>query len=344
MNTAVGSSSSSLTRRERKHRRAVGVGLATLVFLALGPLAFEHLLARPEMWNWAGDHFGSFCLIALHLLLQPVHYTFHGLLAAGVVYAVWDRWRAWRLLRSVLAPIDHLARVPTAEDAFGTAARTAGVDRSRIRVVSELPNPAFTVGAVRPRIYVAREVAEYLSPDELAAVLAHEAAHVARRDPLRFSLLRFVSSMLFWLPALARLADDAFEDAEVQADDTAARGRPLVLASAILRLAEWPLSPRFAAVTVNLHGRDLLDRRVKRLAGIEVPVESRLTRRSITWAAVAVVLLWGSSAVVAHPLPGAEHSHCDHHPAGVLSHLFCAGILARNMGDDCPHISSHHHT
>ena len=71
-------------------------------------------------------------------------------------------------------------------------------------VVSGLPNPAFTVGWFHPMVYVAAELAEWLTSDELAAVLAHERAHLGRRDPLRLSVLRFLGRTLFWLPALHR--------------------------------------------------------------------------------------------------------------------------------------------
>ena len=107
-----------------------------------------------------------------------------------------------------------------------------------MRVVSGLPTPAFTVGWLRPRVYVDAALAGLLTADELAAVLAHEEAHVARRDPLRLSALRFLACTLFFLPALRRLAADAADEAEIAADDRAAglagAGAPLALASAIV--------------------------------------------------------------------------------------------------------------
>ena len=108
-------------------------------------------------------------------------------------------------------------------------------------------------------------------PDaELNAVLAHEQAHVVRRDPLRLAALRFLACTLFWLPALRRLADDVTDEAEIAADDIAAGDQPLVLASAILRVASWRdlrAGPLGAIGATGFTCRDLLERRIRRLAG-----------------------------------------------------------------------------
>ena len=310
--------------RERSHRRAIVLGVTAVVFLVAGPLLVEHAIGGLPMESGVRDHLGWLCLIALQPFLSPVHHVFHALLAGGLAYAAWDRLRAWLKLRAVLGPIEAFSIRACPGDPFWSAAREAGVEPESLRIVAGLPDPAFTVGWLRPRIFVAHELATCLPPAELVAVLAHEGSHAARRDPLRFSALRFLSCVLFWLPAVKRLAEDAVEDAEVRADDDAARGRPLILASAILRLAVWPRSPRLAGMTAGFGGRELLDRRVRRLAGADAPVRSRVTRRSLVWAAPAVMLLWASSAAVAHPVQSApKPSHCDHPHGAAFMHLFC---------------------
>ena len=107
------------------------------------------------------------------------------------------------------------------------AARAVGLDPAVLWVVRGLPNPAFTIGWIRPRIYVTSDLSRELNEGELRAVLAHEGAHVGRRDPLRLGLLRFLAHVVFWIPALRRLAADMADESEVQADDVAARHDPL---------------------------------------------------------------------------------------------------------------------
>ena len=336
-----------LASREDRRRRAVLLGFAALIVLSTSPVFGHHVAVGMETLLAGQDHLWALCLTALHHLLAPVHYLFHVLIVAGLAYAIWDRARAWLTVRRALAPLE--AEAPRAGDTFWQAARAAGIDPGRLRVVSGLPNPAFTVGWFRPMIYVAAELAEWLTPDELAAVLAHERAHLVRRDPLRLSVLRFLGRTLFWLPALHRLAADAADDAEVTADDAAAAGRPLVLASAILALAHWRTPPALVRASVGIstgfsvgfYRPDLLDRRIRRLAGEEPPVTSHVTRRSIVGAALALGLVWTSGVLMAHPLPSERSdvpTHCTHEGEWAVSHLFCLGSPLGPLLRECPHI------
>jgi Zn-dependent protease with chaperone function len=322
--------------REQRHRRLVLLSIGALLLLAMSPL-FGHHLARGTDALFSGrDHFGALCLIALHSLAEPVHRGFHVLFIAGVAYALWDRIRAWHRVRHTLSVLP--ASAPAPDSGIGSAARAAGLALAQVRVLEGLPTPAFTVGWLRPRVYVSPEIESALTADELAAVLAHEAEHVRRRDPLRLSLLRFVSHTLFWLPALRRLADDFADEAEIRADDAAAADRPLVLASAILALAQWG-QPRPRIGGIAFDERDLLERRVRRLAGEETQPRSHLTRRSVMSACAALLLVWASGTAVAHPLPdGHAHArHCEHPEAPAWTHLFCGGEAVSIPDTACPH-------
>lgn len=328
-----------LVSREQKQRRAVLLGIGVLIVLVLSPLFSHHLFRGTEALLAGQEHIGPVCLVALHVLMEPVHGLFHILFAAGVVYAVWDRVQAWRHGRGILASLEVEHAAPG--DPFWEAAAAGGVDPALLRVVAGLPTPAFTVGLLHPRIYVSRALAGQLSPAQLSMVIAHEGAHADRRDPLRLSLLRFLTCMLFWIPALRGLAADVADEAEVQADDVAAAGEPLVLASAIVALARSgpALIPRAA---VGFHRPELLERRVRRLLGQDPLPTSHLTRRSLFAAFVALLLVFASGAAMAHPLPagGEAHSpvHCTAHDSNVALHLFCpVGPVHRLAGGDCPH-------
>ncbi len=332
--------SASLVTREEAHRRGLLLGIGALLVLSVSPIFGHHFATSLEHGLRGRDHLGPICLIALHEMLAPVHSLFHVLVVAGVLYATYDRLRAAFRVRRSLAPLETAA--PAEGDPFWSAAVAARVDPRRVRVVAGLPNPAFTVGWLRPRIYVERSLSERLNRDELAALLAHEGAHAARRDPLRLSLLRFLALTLFWIPALRRLAADVAAEAEVQADDRAARERPLALASAILALSGWRQpDPALEDVVGFAQRTNLLDRRIRRLAGEEPPVGSHLTRRSLVGALLALTMVWSSGAIMAHPLPTKEDSHhlrhCEHPGDRTLSHLLCDPDAPRTSGDECPH-------
>lgn len=297
-----------VAEREQARRRRLLVSIAALTLLGTSPVFGHHLTHGAARLFAASDHLGALCLIALHHLLAPVHELFHLLIVVGLVYAVWDRVHVWRRARGVVALLD--ARPPVAGDVFWRAACAGGVDPRTVRVVESLPTAALTVGWLQPRIYVALQLADRLTEAELAAVLAHEGAHAARRDPLRLSVLRFFAHLLFWIPALRRLADDLADETEIQADDSAAGDAPCVLALAIVAAAAWPSSQAArdavppGMVGFNRHG--MLERRVRRLAGEEADGRSHVTRRSILGAAVALVLVWTSGIVMAHPLPAPD--------------------------------------
>jgi hypothetical protein len=103
------------------------------------------------------------------------------------------------------------------------------------------PRPrAFCAGLWRPRIYVTSGALDVLEPDELRAVVAHEACHRARRDPLRFALAQVLGEAAFFLPALRRLGERYRALAELAADEAAVRacgGDRAPLARALLALA-----------------------------------------------------------------------------------------------------------
>lgn len=332
--------------REQMHRRRLLLGIGVLLFLSVSPVFGHHLARGTDTLLPDVDHIGELCLVALRALLAPVHEGAHLLLAAGIGYAAWDRVRAWLRMRRVLGSLD--ATVPALGDGFALAADRAGVARSLLRVVPGLPNPAFTAGFRRPLIYVAEALRRELSVEQLAAVIAHEAAHVRRHDPLRLSVLRFFAHTLFWLPAFRRLSDDLADEAEITADDAAAGEHPLVLASAILAVAALGGAPALVGAP-GITRNDILERRIRRLAGEAPRVESHVTRRSVASAATALFVVWISGVVMVHPLQaqpnaamtmrGQAANDCTKHPGPAVLHVFCDGISVGSMSGHCPHLA-----
>lgn len=329
-----------LLRREVERRRRLLGAMALLFVFSTSPVLGHHLVRAVDWLPASLEHLGPFCMVALHLLLAPLHTAFHWLLFGGFVYAIVDRLLAQLSLRRVLRRVDVAS--PRAGDAAFLAVRLAGVEPQYVFVTSDLAVPAFTAGVWSPRIYLSSELAASLSVEELAAVVAHEEAHRLRRDPLRLSALRFLARLLFWMPALRRIADDIADEAEIDADTFAATRFPVALASAMVTMARGAAGDRGLRAAIRFHSPDLLERRLERLAGVERPLGVRVSRGSLALAGVALVAAWASGLMVLHPLPEpgdvhAPSAHCATHTTSPLSHLFCRGWTLGLHDTSCPH-------
>jgi len=93
----------------------------------------------------------------------------------------------------------------------------------------------FCVGVLRPSLVVSRGALDLLDAQELRAALAHELAHLDRRDPALSWLLMLARGILFFNPVAQVVARALARDAEWSADQRAGGDR-LALASALVKL------------------------------------------------------------------------------------------------------------
>jgi Zn-dependent protease with chaperone function len=319
--------------------------MVAALLLGITPVVGHHVIGAVDWLSAEQQHLAMLCLVTLHQLLAPVHELAHWLLYLGIGFAAVERgrvlWRHWRVMRAL-----PQMRIKS-DRPLGLAARRAGLNPERVREVSGLPTPAFASGWLWPRVIVAADLPDLLTADELTAVLAHEAVHVRRRDPLRLFSLRALASSLFWLPVMRRLAADLEDEVEITADDEVAQHLALPLASAVLKLGSVRTSP--VAATVGFQRADLLPRRIRRLAGEDTVASSHTSTGSLVAAAAALLLTWSSGLMVLHPLSDAsDHSehgpaHCDHPNGNALTHLFCRGwtVGTGNTAAGCPHEDDH---
>ena len=128
-----------------------------------------------------------------------------------------DRARAVRPVRAdPRAALDLARRLRAPPDRGADAGARGARDRGPAGRGRRRRAPlAFCAGLLRPRVYVSEGALRALGDDELAAVVAHESHHAARRDPLRILVARAIGDAysLGALPrreqALAELAADA---------------------------------------------------------------------------------------------------------------------------------------
>lgn len=130
---------------------------------------------------------------------------------------------------------------------YGTPIQIAGINVDAYQIHHPFPLIGI-VGFLRPRLFIASQVLELLTPEEISAAIAHENGHLTARDNLKRGLMRACRDALLIIPS-GRLLDKSWcEASEEAADENAARQGNVValdLASALVKIARViPLGAR----------------------------------------------------------------------------------------------------
>lgn len=152
---------------------------------------------------------------------------------AGVGHGARTQWRTRRMLRRLQPRIESAPKLLTAADASGLS--------GRVDVVASDELIALTYGLTRPRVLLSQGAVEALTTAELRAVLAHEATHVGRRDPLRLLAAEIASATFVIFPLVREFARHVLVATELAADRAAVAswGRR-ALAGGLLKFIETP--------------------------------------------------------------------------------------------------------
>jgi HEAT repeat protein/beta-lactamase regulating signal transducer with metallopeptidase domain len=200
--------------------------------------------------------------------------------------------------------------------------RNAGVWRP-IELTTSLVCPG-PIALGTSEICVPERFLRDLDPDQQRSALAHELAHLARRDPLWRLLTGLVEAVFFFQP-LNRLARLRLREAsENLSDDWAVRqtGSALALARCLVEVASWigrGPSPVSSGTMAMAEGGSPLLLRVERLLSEHIPHAPG--GRSLRSAAAvgSVLLVWAAAPVVsAGTIPEREdvsESHAIQEPA-----------------------------
>jgi len=183
----------------------------------------------------------------------------------------------------------------------------AGVRRRiRLRASADLTGP---VAMGSSEICLPERALTALSAAEQRAVLAHELAHLVRRDPVWLAVSVVVENLFFFQP-LNRLARQRGQEAaELICDDWAVHhtGASLTLAKCLAEVATWMNGMRGPVPVAGMaeHGSQLVRRVQRLLDGVETR-SSRGLRRALPVAALALSTVAFAAPNVAPPYPPAQ--------------------------------------
>ncbi|MEU5991921.1 M56 family metallopeptidase [Spirillospora sp. NPDC047418] len=276
----------------------VGISLALRILLAYGVCCLAMVIwtaVRDDgvttLWTSRPDLIPGVLILALT--------------SVGTLKGAWSLGRSlWHIRTFTHTVRRYRSPVPSELRALTDRLRIG----SRIRVIATSRPFALTYGPRRPRILVSTGLLNALNEAELAAVLAHERAHLGSRDPLKTLCTRVLLARHFYLPGVSRLRHRFTVGRELAADRRAvAQHGTTALAGSLLKVSEGPAWAK-AAPAAAMASDDLLSARITQLeTGTEPPLPRLgLVGRAgavLSVAAFAAACVW-TALVIDQTTPG----------------------------------------
>jgi Zn-dependent protease with chaperone function len=197
---------------------------------------------------FAGRHWNDLSFLGLGLYAWWIA----GMAAMGLALFLLDLV-PWLRARSAEPPpwLARSAEGERAGEALGRAAASLGMPPPPLVFVPDGPPVLYCTGTRHPSVVISRAAVDLLDSAELTGALAHELAHLERRDPTLSWALMGARALMWFNPGVQVLVRALARDAERVADERAATasGDRLALASGLLQLyraTEGRAAPRAA--------------------------------------------------------------------------------------------------
>ena len=205
-------------------------------------------------------------------------------------------------------------------------AAEAGLDGAvRLSCSSRVPVPV-ALGIRRPEICVPPRALAGLTDEQQEGMLAHELAHLARRDPFWLVLRQVIACALFFQPLNWVARRRLREISEMLSDEwaVARTGRPLSLAGCLAEVAGWSVGTPALPVPGMADRPSSLGRRIRRLLD-ETRSPENPARRAWLAAAMGVLVIAVAAAApavsAARPEPASAKAPAAHAAAGTTNEI-----------------------
>nr|WRX36692.1 hypothetical protein [uncultured bacterium] len=203
-------------------------------------------------------------------------------------------WASGRLRRAVKKIEDAAITRIIAEQAT-----RMGLKRIPLFALCDQISVPVVAGILKPTILLPPAILCGLDPQQLAAILSHEMAHIRRYDLLVNLMQRVVEALLFFHPVTWWISRRMSAEREDCCDDLAIAGcGRLEFAGALLRMAELcakqrglAVGPQLEAMAADGGNESQLARRVHRLLGDGDSPRLVLSRSAVVMAVVATFML-----------------------------------------------------
>lgn len=142
-----------------------------------------------------------------------------------------------------------------------------GLLKSFVLFRDDILKCSFTHGMWKPKIYMSTGTYSCLTDEEFLSAILHEDYHRKHKDPLRLFVVTVLRELLFFMPISNYLTRVFLDAKEKAADDNAVyvSGKPLELASAIVKLIRPTHGLSHAYLANSMSGIDTVEERLRRL-------------------------------------------------------------------------------
>ncbi|HRI59052.1 MAG TPA: M56 family metallopeptidase, partial [Saprospiraceae bacterium] len=193
-----------------------------------------------------------------------------------LIVAVWMLGFGFFLLRFAggVWHVNRLSRLGTSradaywEEKIAALGERLGMSRSVRLLESALAHTPVAIGWLKPVILLPVGLINRLSPAEVEAILAHELAHIARRDWVFNLLQAFIETLFYYQPAIWWMSNVIRNERENCCDDAAlaATGNRIAFAKALVQVQEMAKPTPALALGIKGPGRrPLLLERIRRI-------------------------------------------------------------------------------
>lgn len=235
----------------------------------------------------------GFCVVsnAAAVILTPL---FTLAVSVAIIKAVLSLWACRRLTKryGLVRPEDY----PELSAALRQLSHEVGVTPPGLIITDRKYAQSFTFGFWHPVIVLSKKLVGSLDQDELEAVLAHEIAHITRKDSLFNWVAVFLRDAMFFAPVVYWGFNRLLSEKEKAADDITVKitEKPLAFAQALIKV--WRMSPKSLFADFSLDNfspnpgfakEGIIGYRVQRV--IDAPGIQGLSSRNAAWLIFGVI-------------------------------------------------------
>ncbi|MBK7609083.1 MAG: M56 family metallopeptidase [Saprospiraceae bacterium] len=190
-------------------------------------------------------------------------------------------------LRSMSNPIP----VPGINQLFDRLIVKSGVKQNIRLATSHLIDMPATIGYLKPIILLPVSLINQLSTEEAYAILAHELAHIIRKDYLQNILISMTEILFFFHPSVWWFSTTIKSLREQCCDDLALElgAEPMALSKALVQLEEHAPAPLFAMAFSH---KKQLFYRIQRLFNMQTKNEYSISRTQAPMLICSLALIW----------------------------------------------------